>query len=473
MSILTRYKTLRRSSARASTAMLVAAIAGCSLEVADPEVVDPGDLNTVEALPTLLAGAIGDFKLAYSGSGGNTEGIILAGGMRADEWLNADTFDTRQEMDRGIVRESNASNQGLFRNMQQARLSAEFAGRRFAALAPAQAGHAEVKALAGFTYVLFGENYCSGVPFSSFDGSGNLVYGDPLTTAQMLQRAIVLFDSALAIAAPGTRNHHLASIGKARALLDLDRDNAAAAAALVAAVPTTFVYNIEHSENTTAQNNGVFFLNNINRRWSVAENEGGNGLNFRSANDPRVPVARLLSASGAPRIGLDNRTPLFAQFKYESRSASIPLATGVEADLIEAEAALAAGDVTTFIGALNALRANTALYRCPLNPPPNYTCPGALAPIVLTGTETTTQLENLLFRERAFWMFSTGHRLGDLRRLARPTAEGGYGRAYDSVFPTGPYHKGGAPYGPEGSFLVPVDERNNPRYPGSCDNQGA
>jgi hypothetical protein len=92
---------------------------------------------------------------------------------------------------------------------------------------------------------------------------------------------------------------------------------------------------------------------------------------------------------------------------------------------------------------------------------------------VLTGTETQAQLENLLFRERAFWMFSTAHRLGDLRRLARSVAEGGYGRAYDTVFPTGPYHKGGAPYGPEGSFLVPVDERNNPQYPGSCDNQGA
>ena len=469
-----RYKTIWRGAAVASATMLTGALAGCKLEVSDPEVVDPGQLNTVDALPTLLAGAIGDFKLAFSGSGGNTEGIILAGGMRADEWLNADTFDTRQEMDRGIVRESNGNNQTLFRNMQQARLSAELAAQRYATLSPTAAGHAEAKALAGFTYVLFGENYCSGVPFSSFDANGNLVYGDPLSTAQIFQRAIAVFDSALAIAAAGSRNYHLASVGKARALLNLDNDNAAAAATAVAGVPTSFVYNIEHSENTTAENNGVFFLNNVNRRWSVANVEGINGLNFRTANDPRVPVARLLNpATGGNRLGLDNRTPLFAQFKYESRSADIALANGVEARLIEAEAALRAGNTATFLATLNALRANTALYRCPLNPPPNYTCPGALAPLVLTGTETQAQLENLLFRERAFWMFSTAHRLGDLRRLARPAAEGGYGRAYDSVFPTGPYHKGGAPYGPEGSFLVPVDERNNPRYPGACDNVGA
>lgn len=460
-------------AAGASVAMLIAAIPACSLEVSDPEVVDPGQINTVDALPTLLAGAIGDFKLAFSGSGGNTEGIILAGGMRADEWLNADTFDTRQEMDRGLLRETNGSNQTLFRNMQQARLSAELAAERYAALSPTAAGHAEAKALAGFTYVLFGENYCSGVPFSSFDENGTLVFGEPQSTTQIFQRAIAVFDSALAIAAPNSRNHRLASIGKARAMLNLSRDNAAAAAAVVAGIPMTFVYNIEHSENTTAENNGVFFLNNINRRWSVAEREGINGINWRTANDRRVPVAPQRLSSGAIRLGLDNRTQLFAQLKYENRSASIPLATGVEADLIEAEAELREGDVSTFLGILNALRANTALYPCPLAPPANYTCPGALAPLVLTGTETTAQLEDLLFRERAFWMFSTAHRLGDLRRLARPLVEGGYGRAYDSVFPTGPYHKGGAPYGPEGSFLVPFDERNNPRYPGSCDNQGA
>jgi hypothetical protein len=469
------YNTIGRLAAGASAALIATTIGACSLEVIDPEVVDPEQLNTVEALPTLLSGAIGDFKLAFSGSGGNTEGIILAGGMRADEWLNADTFDTRAEMDRGIVRESNGNNQTLFRNMQQARLSAEFAAQRYAALSPTDPGHAEAKNIAGFTYVLFGENYCSGVPFSSFDENGNLAFGDPLSTPQIFQRAIAVFDSALAIAgtsAVAMRN--LALIGKARALLNLHPDSAAAAAALVTAIPTGFVYNIEHSENTTAENNGVFFLNNVNRRWSVANLEGVNGLNFRTANDIRVPVARLLNpATGGNRLGLDNRTPLFAQFKYENRSASIPLATGVEARLIEAEAQLRAGQTGSFLTTLNALRANTSLYRCPLNPQPNYTCPGNLTPLVLTGTETQAQLEDLLFRERAFWMFSTGHRLGDLRRLARPLAEGGYGRAYNTVFPTGAYHKGGAPYGPEGSFLVPVDEENNPQYPGSCDNQGA
>src|SRR5262249_23167706 len=45
---------------------------------------------------------------------------------------------------------------------------------------------------------------------------------------------------------------------------------------------------------------------------------------------------------------------------------------------------------------------------------------------------------DLLFRERAFWLFLSGHRLGDLRRLVRQ-----YGRDQSTVFPTGPYKYGG------------------------------
>jgi hypothetical protein len=59
--------------------------------------------------------------------------------------------------------------------------------------------------LAGLTYTLFGENYCSGVPFSTRDASGSFVYGGQETTAQIHTRALVAADSALAAAARGVR----------------------------------------------------------------------------------------------------------------------------------------------------------------------------------------------------------------------------------------------------------------------------
>src|SRR5439155_1336243 len=44
---------------------------GCNdpLNVQDPDIVAPGNLNDKSVLPTIRAGAIGDFALAYTGSG--------------------------------------------------------------------------------------------------------------------------------------------------------------------------------------------------------------------------------------------------------------------------------------------------------------------------------------------------------------------------------------------------------------------
>jgi hypothetical protein len=65
---------------------------------------------------------------------------------------------------------------------------------------------------------------------------------------------------------------------------------------------------------------------------------------------------------------------------------------------------------------------------------------------------------NLLFRERAFWMYGTGHRLGDMRRLLRQ-----YGRTVDQVYPIGAWFKGGN-FGDAIQMPVPFDEQNNPNF---------
>jgi len=70
---------------------------------------------------------------------------------------------------------------------------------------------------------------------------------------------------------------------------------------------------------------------------------------------------------------------------------------------------------------------------------------------------------NLLFSERAFWMWGTAHRLGDMRRLVRQ-----YSRPEETVFPVGEYHKGGE-YGSDVNFPVSSDERNNPKFTGCID----
>jgi len=117
----------------------------------------------------------------------------------------------------------------------------------------------------------------------------------------------------------------------------------------------------------------------------------------------------------------------------------VAIATGTEARLIQAEAALKAGDYPTALGILNALRGGAGM--------------SALTPAVGTPAQV-----DQLFRERAFWLFATGHRMGDLRRLVKQ-----YGRSQASVFPSGPYFKG-TDYGDQVAFPVPQTEENNPNF---------
>ena len=129
----------------------------------------------------------------------------------------------------------------------------------------------------------------------------------------------------------------------------------------------------------------------------------------------------------------------------------MPVADGIEARLIEAEAELQANNLSGMRTTLNDLRQN------------------AITPALpnLPSAANRDEAIDQLFSERAFWLFATGHRLGDMRRLVRP-APTGYGRPVDSVFPNGAYHKGGS-YGPDVNLPIPIEEQNNPNSQGCLD----
>jgi hypothetical protein len=439
---------------------------GCHiLDVANPDVVLPASLTGAAALPTIRAGAIGDFGVAYSGSGaqgsgGTTEGQILLGGMLADELINTETFPDRILADARQSQIESATLQAVFRNLHKARRSAEVATQKFRQYADTtrDPGLSEVLSLGGFTYVFFAENYCAGVPFSAVQGDGTFAYGGPLTMQQMLDTAISRFNQALAAAtvldtstaagrAIRTNRISLANVGKARALLDEAQFGAADVAART--VPTGFNYLIQHDLNTTRQNNGVYNGMRKFKRYGVPDSsEGRVGLAWRTVVDPRTPVFR----APATNKGFDGVTPQYDQIRYMDEKASVTLATGAEARLISAEVALQGGDTTGMLALLNALR--TA-------PPGYFLNAGAaippLAPLVAPGGPTATV--NLLFSERARWLWLTSHRLSDLRRLERQ-----YLRPDNQVFPTGPYFKSGLQYGPDVNLPVPIDELNNPNF---------
>ena len=164
----------------------------------------------------------------------------------------------------------------------------------------------------------------------------------------------------------------------------------------------------------------------------------------------------------------------FYNNNYVDYEADVPFASGVEARLIEAEAALQAGDVVTYLKRLNDLRASSTSLLAVLYPaqkPVLHHRRGDVAAARwLDPADPTTSAaaqfaarRDLLFYERAFWLFNTGHRQGDLRRLVR-----NYGRTTQQVFPTGPFFRGGS-YGNDVAYPVPFNETNNTKFnPGSC-----
>jgi hypothetical protein len=199
--------------------------------------------------------------------------------------------------------------------------------------------------------------------------------------------------------------------------------------------------------------------------YSVSDREGLNGLDYRTSGDPRTRFTARGTADGFT---------IYHPNKYAINGSSpIVLASGVEARLIEAEAALNAGD-GTWLDRLNALRTNGTFTTRPNATDPLRTDTlwnagsggvAGLAPLADPGSADSRV--NLVFRERAFWLFLTGHRQGDLRRLIRQ-----YGRAQEQVFPFGPYRRGST-YGSDVTLPVPTDEQvSNPHFTG-CASRGA
>ncbi len=436
-------------------ASLAAALAACNpdnaLKVPEPDNINSSSANTAAALPALEAGTLSAFQIAYSGANdeGNAghEGYINLSGLFVDELQDLETFPTRKVLDGRVAAADNSSLKAYFIDLTSARAIADKADSKYNLFAADSVGHEVVLTLGAYTYVVMAEGYCEGVPVSTLNDNGSITYGLPLTREQLLQIAVQRFDSAMTLAAANrdTNILNLARVGLGRALLDSNDYTDAAAA--VANVPESYVYDIGASTNSSVENNGIWAYTINFLGFSVSDREGTNGLPFVSADDPRV----LTVNTGGP--GVSGIGTFIQQAQYPGQATLIPLASGVEAQLIIAEQQLKAsgfaGPNPPYLATLNALRTTMA----------------GLAPIVVAPT-TAAAAQNLLFSERGFWLYLTGHRLGDLRRLVRQ-----YGRDQSTVFPVG-VDFNGVPYGSDVNFAISEDEANNPNFHG-CINRSA
>jgi hypothetical protein len=448
-------RTGRATLARLGVGVLaLTVVAACNtdklVDLTNPDLVTGEVARNTANLNELRNGAQYEFARALTGPPGNngTPGIIGISGLLTDELWYASTFTGMQDIDRRTVKIDNTNLLPVYQYLHRARNLSEQAAAAFDAVPERKntEDQAMLTNYAGYSYLFFAETFCSGVPFSTTDLNGALALGPGITTTAMLDSAINRFNTAMtrATAAGSSDQENLARIGLGRALLA--KGDYAGAAAAVASVPADFVYTVEYSPNTSGQYNGIYQNIAAEHRSSAATNEGTNGLTFFNRGpagtntiDPRVDVDSIAFGTNAAV-----KVPVYRPNMYADLDSPVVLASGVEAQLIEAEAALSKGTSNAYLTTLNALRADAGM--TPLVDP-------------VTPTARVQQF----FSERAFWLYLTGHRLGDLRRMVRD-----YGFTQDQVFPVGQTIFGNS-YGSDVNFPVPLQEQNNPEFAnGTC-----
>jgi starch-binding outer membrane protein, SusD/RagB family len=378
---------------------------------------------------------------------------IRYGAVFSDEWIDANLpgngvepwYDARRALP--LDRQVTPPYPSVFTTLSNALVALRFAATSLRQFSPTPGSRlGQMLGYQGYLELYLAEQMCNGIPFSTVDLNGTVTYGGATTTADTYARAIAHFDSAVTVSVDSARVLNLNRVGRGRGLLGLGRF--ADAATAVAGVPTSFTYALDINAAVPAQQNTLYAYNSVMRWQGVpATTSGSNGINWVAANDPRVRTVRVAA-------GPDNVTVLYQYAAHTGLGSPVTIASGIEARLIEAEAALRANNTDAaptgsgWLGTLNALRATAISPALPALPDP-----GSYAARV-----------DLLFRERAFWLYLTGTRMPDMRRLVRQ-----YGRAQDAVFPSGTF-KDGLPYGSEVNLTPPFpSETANTSYTGCID----
>ncbi|MGH7528214.1 MAG: RagB/SusD family nutrient uptake outer membrane protein, partial [Gemmatimonadales bacterium] len=280
---------------------------------------------------------------------------------------------------------------------------------------------ATAAAYAGYSLVLLGEGMCSAA----------LDVGPELTPAQTLTEAETRFTRAIdaATAAGADQTLNLALLGRARARLGLG--NKAGAGADAALVPQGFRVDASRSGAKTQRENRIH--TSLIRDLVQTVDLPFRDVSFEGVPDPRVAVIDLGTT------GADAVTEIFAAAKYPAIESPISVARWEEAQLILAEAHVAAGDVGGAVGIINTLHANAGL--------PAY------------GGGTPEEVMSQVIEERRRELFLEGHRLGDIIRYGLPLFP-----LPGTPFPTGAGVSG--VYGSQVCFPLPSVERdNNPNIP--------
>ncbi len=458
---------MRRGLGAAMVVLAAAVPAACSdlsdtlLEADDPDIISPDAVKSAAGAEAQRAGALSRLRDIGPGGGGSNGTVWTQTGLLVDEWKSSNTFSQHNETDERKVQDNNGVALSMLQAIYRARTNAYEAIAGLTEFKPTPAANiGQMYQVLAFAEMSLGENFCNGTPLGNA-ATGEIEYGPPLSNVQVLQLALAHADSGLALstatdaATVAVRNGLL--ITKARLLLDLGRFGEVAA--VVGGVPTNYRFNATFA--VTSGDNALWSINISQKRFVPGDSVDPagriiNAIPFVSSGDPRIPTRGSATGTSSEGRGFDNQTNFVRQLLF-GRSDPMPYLSGVDARLFEAEVRLRNDDFAGMMTILNALR----------------TAPqslGAITTPVMSTLPTPATKDaaiDLYFREKAFWTFSRGMRLNDLRRQIRQ-----YGRTEAQVFPRGTFFKTNQPYGTDINFPVFREELTNPQFTG-CTNRNA
>lgn len=421
-----------------------------------PSVQDPSVYTTPAGLQQQVIGTRGILRDAIGG-------YVVSSGLITDELMappvqtysanvSGPYFDKHQFFEENPGSTGNVQDDAGYATLQGLRGQAHLTQLGLATYAPSlpAAFRGEMFGAEGYADLLLADLYCSGIPLTTLELGGSFHYQAGSNTPTVYQTALALFDSAARLAGDSGSVLTLARVGKARALLALGEYAAAAQAVKDVNEGDTYALKVGLGGSIDPFS-GVIEMSPFDGA-TIPDREGINGYLYRSREDPRTATTTFTDpATGAT---------LYQPTKYFTQSfdsSTVVLADWIEARLIQAEAALQSTPGSPNANAIQIL--NTL--RAP------YIATDSLTPIPTSGLTWNQQVDTL-FYERAAWLFLTGHRQGDMRRMIRQ-----YGRTPGSVYPTGPYQgPGGGTYGTDVNRPIPLPEYNNPLFHG-CLSRGA
>jgi len=461
------------TAARLGAVMTAAMLSGCQLDsvvkATDPDIIDPAFIRSASGADGIRVGTLGRFSANTTGG----ESMLLYGGLMGDEFTTGDTFTQRIETDQRSLTPENGNITTAYRGIHLVRigsLQARDALRQFPQTTGNEWRIAEMYFVEAYMINLLAEHFCSGQPLSTLENFQETP-SPRIPTDSLYLLAQARIDSGTAALLPALTTVNDTRVRNAllvlRARIALNQGNFALASTAANAVPTTYTWDQEH--NLIVRTPGVWSFVNNQRRYIVSNDEGPLLMGFANATqDPRVPTCQPgaggFNAAGCTAALATNVRPFDSgnnsvpnqryQLIWDTDSRNVSLINGLQARLFEAEAQSRLGNFTSAaLPLLNAVRAT----------PPAYVLPGraitGLGPLADPGTPETRRA--LVFREKGFWLFGTGHRFGDLRRLQRQ-----YGLTQNQVWPNGTWQLNRVPgYGTDVTFPTPAAEANNRLMP--------